>query len=123
MGDSISLQELQGRGVILNFWSTWCAPCVEELPLLDSVARKHSADGLTVVAVNMGETKEEILDFLESFDLRFPIAIDGQGTVTRLYGVVGLPMSFFIDRTGVIRYRHIGMLQEDHIARGLERIQ
>ena len=122
-GDTVSLDGLRGNGVILNFWSTWCAPCVRELPLLDSVAREHSADGVRVIAVNMGESEKEILAFLEDFDLGFAVALDPQGTVSRLYAVPGLPMSFFIDRSGIIRYRRIGELKEDHIARGLERVR
>ncbi|MDP6451772.1 MAG: TlpA disulfide reductase family protein [SAR202 cluster bacterium] len=121
-GDTIGLEGLRGKGVIVNFWSTWCAPCVRELPLLDSVARDHSDDGLIVLAVNMGETEDEILSFLESFDLGFPIALDSTGDVSRMYGVVGLPMSVFIDGDGVVQYRRIGELREDLIARGLDRI-
>jgi thiol-disulfide isomerase/thioredoxin len=122
MADTIKLDELKGKGVLLNFWSTWCAPCVRELPLLDSVARENAAEGLVVVAMNMGESEEEILGFLEEFELGFPVALDTRGAVARLYAVPGLPMSFFIDRSGVIRYRRIGELKEEHIARGLGRI-
>jgi hypothetical protein len=86
------------------------------------VARDHSDDGLIVLAVNMGETEDEILSFLESFDLGFPIALDSTGDVSRMYGVVGLPMSVFIDGDGVVQYRRIGELREDLIARGLDRI-
>lgn len=121
-GDTIGLDELHGEGLIINFWATWCAPCIRELPLLDEIAREHSDDGLTVLAINMGESEEAILDFLDEFDLGFPVALDSYGEISGLYGVLGLPMSFFIDRKGVVRYRRIGELLEDHVARGLGRI-
>ncbi len=121
-GDTIRLDELHENGLIVNFWATWCAPCIRELPLLDEIAGDHSADGLTVLAINMGEQEEAILDFLDEFDLGFPVALDRQGEIAGRYGVLGLPMSFFIDRDGVVRYRRIGELMEDHVARGLGRI-
>ena len=121
-GDTISLDELRGNGVIVNFWATWCAPCIRELPLLNKVAREHSADGLTVLAINMGEAEDTIVEFLDEFDLGFPVALDRQGEIAGSYGVLGLPMSFFIDRKGVVRYRRIGELMVDHVTRGLERI-
>lgn len=121
-GNVVSLEGLRGKGVIVNFWSTWCVPCVRELPLLDSVAREHSTDDLVILGVNMGETEEEILAFLERFDLGFPIALDRKGDVSRMYGVVGLPMTVFIDADGVVQFRRIGELREDLIDRGLDRI-
>ncbi len=120
--EAFELYELRGSGVIINFWSTWCIPCVRELPLLEKVARERADDGLTIIAVNMGETQEEVHEFLTDIDLSFSIILDLQGVVANLYGVPGLPMSFFIDADGIIRYRRIGELKEDHIATGLERI-
>jgi thiol-disulfide isomerase/thioredoxin len=121
-GGLVRSNDIIENGLIVNFWATWCAPCIRELPLLDEIAREHATDGLTVLAVNMGEQQEAILEFLDEFDLGFPVALDKQGQISGSYGVLGLPMSFFIDRSGVVRYRRIGELMEDHVARGLERI-
>ena len=121
-GETIKLEELRGDGVILSFWSTWCPPCRRELPLLDSLAHERAADGLTIIAVNMGESAEEVRSYLGEFDLGLPVALDKEGVLARLYEVPVLPMSVFIDRSGVIQYRRIGELMKDHSAQGLIKI-
>lgn len=121
-GDTARIDDFLGEGIVLNFWATWCVPCQRELPLLEQVARQGDEDGVTVVAVNMGETEEEILAFLADFDVSFPIVLDADGSISRLYAVPVLPMTFFIDGNRVIRYRRAGELREGHIAEGLSRI-
>ncbi len=121
-GDTIKLDDLRGSGVVVNFWSTWCPPCVKELPLLDSTAKNHLADSLVVIAVNMGDSEEEINDFLADMSLEFPVAIDSLGKVSREYQVAALPVTFFIDRDGVIQYKRTGELTEADVANGLDSI-
>ncbi len=121
-GDTSGIDDLLGDGIVLNFWATWCGPCRRELPLLDQTAREVAQDGVKIIAVNMGESEEEILLFLDDFNVSFPIALDADGSIARLYAVPALPMTFFIDSSGVIQYRRVGELLERHIAEGLSRI-
>lgn len=122
-GETLSFEGALGNGVILNFWATWCGPCKRELPLLDRVAAEGASQGITVIGVNMGEPEEDVREFLYDYDLVFPIALDATGTTSRLYAVPTLPMTFFIEGDGIIRYRRAGELRERHIAEGLSRIR
>lgn len=103
-GAWFSLAAWQGDPIIINFWATWCAPCVEELPLLDAVARDGRA---RVVAINAGEPAADILTWAAANGLahgpRFALALDHDGRLGRLYRVRGLPATFFIDAAGLVR--------------------
>ncbi|MCS7059959.1 MAG: TlpA disulfide reductase family protein [Anaerolineae bacterium] len=97
----IRLSDLRGRIVVLNFWATWCPPCRVEMPALHHV--QHSIPDVVVVGVNQQESVERVDRFMREQALDFPIALDVQGEVNRLYRVRALPTTFFIDRAGVIR--------------------
>jgi peroxiredoxin len=117
-GDTVSLSDFSGRPVLINFWATWCAPCWQEMPELVRAYNTHEAQGFVVLAVNLThqDLVEEVQTFVEEFDMIFPVLLDEDGNVSgRLYRVPGLPMSVFIDRDGVIRWRHIGLMTSEQI--------
>ncbi len=107
-GEMLSLHELRGQVVILNFWATWCAPCRAEMPVLDRVYRDRREDGVVVLGVNHMETAAQVQRYLASLSLSFPILLDEQGEVGRAYRVRALPTTYFVDREGVIRDMVIG---------------
>lgn len=121
-GGDLDLAALTGRPFVLNFWLTTCEPCIREMPALASVTDDN--DDLVVVGVNFGESSDQINAFLDLFDvdIDFPILLDPDGDVTFSYEVVALPTSYFVDRDGIIRYRRVGELFEEHIEVGVERI-
>lgn len=105
-GGQVSLASLEGRPVVLNFWASWCVPCREEAPLFRELGERQTAGtGLAVLGVLFQETKEQnALDFIREFALAYPSLRDPQSQVAINYGVGGIPETFFIDRSGVIRY-------------------
>ncbi len=116
-GGSVSLADYSGKVVLLNFWATWCEPCVRELPALQQAHLRYSDQGLAIIGVNLtddeqaqGGDEQKIRAFLEQFDVTYPIALDVEGEITNNYRVFPLPTSFFIDQAGRIRYVHIGEL-------------
>lgn len=121
-GGDVDLRALAGRPFVLNFWLTTCEPCIREMPALASISDDN--DDLVVVGVNFGESPDQINTFLDTFevDVDFPILLDLDGDVTFDYEVVALPTSYFIDRDGIIRYRRVGELFDEHIEVGLSRI-
>jgi len=121
-GDTEKIDDILENGVILNFWATWCGPCRREMPLLTQLADRSGDDGVMIIAVNTGEIEETIRPFLDEFNVNFPVALDIDGSITRLYAVPALPMTFFIDGDGIIQYRRVGELKEGHITEGLARI-
>ncbi len=107
-GDAVDLASLQGKPVFINFWATWCLPCLEEMPEIQALYEEH-AGAFHVVAIS-DEPRQTVVRYLEDFDYTFPIYLDHKGEVGRSYLVRAMPTSIFIDRRGVIRSRHIGQL-------------
>ncbi len=118
------IQELvsqRGRIVVLNFWATWCVPCRTELPVLERAAIAHPE--VTFLAIDLQEEAEPVRAFFDALGLTaVEPMLDPQGAVTRRYGVVGLPSTFFLDRDGVVRQIDIGgQVNEERIASGLRK--
>ena len=114
-GSTRTLANLRGRVVVINFWATWCRDCRTELPLLNSVARDGDA---VFLAIDMREDGARARSFFDQLRLDYldPI-LDLDGQTTRRYGVVGLPVTFFIDGQGVIRYVERGALTDANAIR------
>jgi cytochrome c biogenesis protein CcmG, thiol:disulfide interchange protein DsbE len=106
----------------VNFWASWCGPCVEEFPLLREAWARHAADGLAVVGIVYRDSSERARDFMERMDARWPAAMDPAGAVAEAYGIFGPPETFFIDRHGIVVGRQIGQLSERDLERKLAQI-
>jgi thiol-disulfide isomerase/thioredoxin len=104
-GEAISLSDLRGQAVLINFWATWCPPCRQEMPAIQRVYERYRDQGFT-----------EVAEFVEELGLTFPILLDREGEVFERYRVRGLPTSFFMDRAGVVHNVKIGgPMSEDFI--------
>ena len=110
-GSSVSLSELRGKAVMINFWATWCGPCRVEMPLLQKFYDQNKEDWV-VLAVNNAEPQEKVQAFIDELELSLPVLLDADGEVTKSYHVRGFPTTLFIDQDGIIRYEHIGILNE-----------
>ncbi len=110
-GEQIQLADLRGRWVVLNFWATWCAPCVAELPLLQQLAERH-ADQLTVLAINMREEEAEVRAFVAQHNLSLPVLLEPDDQTLIEYGVQGLPLSIVVSPDGEVLQRHVGPVDQ-----------
>jgi thiol-disulfide isomerase/thioredoxin len=113
-GNQFSFSMNAGKIIVLNFWATWCAPCRYEMPLFERYSKTYP-DELAVLAVNMQESESDIQKFTNELGLTFPILLDSDGLVSRLYRVQGLPTTYFIDPEGRISFIHIGTISETQI--------
>jgi cytochrome c biogenesis protein CcmG, thiol:disulfide interchange protein DsbE len=121
-GDSFSSQALAGRPALVNVWASWCGPCAEEHPLLLAVARAH-AGRLSVVGIVYQDSIDGARGFLARHgDGGWPDLLDPSGRIAVDLGVTGPPETFFVDATGIVRYRHIGPLTEQVLAEQLAAI-
>ncbi|SDW74118.1 redoxin domain-containing protein [Paenibacillus sp. PDC88] len=98
-GEQVQLQDYLGKKVIMNFWASWCEPCVREMPLIYDIYQSGGQD-TEVLFVNVGESKGTIAEFLEDHKFDFPVIIDATGKVSNLYRVSGLPTTVTIDKQG-----------------------
>lgn len=107
-GNPIHLADLRGRPVIVNFWASWCGPCVEEFPLLREAAARHAGDGLVVIGVVYRDRSEPAREFMERNGATWVAAMDPGERVAEAYGILGPPETFFIGRDGTIVARQFG---------------
>lgn len=124
-GDAVSLSDYRGRPVLMNFWATWCAPCRREMPELVRVYNTHRDEGFVVLAVDLADQDsiDDVRAFVEEFDMTFPVLLDETGAVyNELYRLLGLPMSVFVDREGIITRIHIGIMTDQQVDEFVEEI-
>ncbi len=107
-GNPVRLADLQGRPVIVNFWASWCGPCVEEFPLLKRVAAAHADDGLAVVGIVYQDNSESARAFMQRMDAGWPAVMDPGGKVAAAYGLFGAPQTYFIGRDGTLVGQSVG---------------
>ena len=104
----ITLSELRGKVVVLNFWATWCAPCVEELPSLVNLQQKMRNKGITVLAVSVDQDESLYRRFVQDHNLNLLTVRDANQKSNNLYGTFKFPETYIIDRNGVMRRKFIG---------------
>lgn len=120
-GSHLSLSDLRGRPVVINFWATWCGPCRLEMPELMAAA---TADpNLVLLAVNTQESLDPVAAFAEDFAMTTPVALDAAGDINNLYAVRGLPTTYFIDASGAISAIHPGVLTPPALRERLDAIR
>ncbi len=120
-GELVSLSQLRGRPVLLNFWAIRCPPCRDELPFIQDIYEKQAGEDLFILAVNIEETESAVADFIQREGLTFPVALDPEGQAARDYRIRFIPTTFLIDRGGIVRQVKVGAFRgEDEILALLE---
>jgi len=125
-GGRLRLSDLQGKPVLVNFWASWCAPCRQEMPEIVRAQAAYKASGFTVVAVDLQENDTQVRAFAQEFGMTFPIVIDRNGGVGEAWHiggpVQGIPSSYFLDATGVVRARVYGPMTAQSLSDNLAKI-
>jgi len=110
------LSDFRGKVVLLNFWATWCPPCIREMPSMERLHQEINADDFKVIAVNQMENPDDVFAFTGQLDIdpTFDILFDTTSSVSVAYAVRGLPTTYLIDKQGRIRYRAVGGREFNH---------
>ncbi len=99
-----TLEQFKGEVVLVNFWASWCPPCIEEMPSMNQIYQRYRPKGLEILGINFQEEPEQITEFLKQVKVDFPVLFDFDGTVAHQWNVFSMPTSFLVDRSGKVRY-------------------
>jgi peroxiredoxin len=108
-GGSLSMAQLRGKPVFMDFFATWCPPCNDEAPEVNAAYQQYKPQGLQVIGVDVQENAQKAKQFVDQHQLTYPAVVDS-GTLSDLYSINGMPVGVFIDRNGVIRRIEVGQL-------------
>ena len=121
-GQTMSLKDLRGKVILVNFWATWCTPCRREMPSFQGLADRLDKKDFQVLAVNFQETADQVAKFTEPLGLKFDVALDPDGKINRLYGINQYPVSYVIGRDGKSLAQQYGpFASEDALEQALKK--
>ncbi|MEJ1962497.1 MAG: TlpA disulfide reductase family protein [Gammaproteobacteria bacterium] len=112
-GKPVKLSGYKGQVVMINFWATWCGPCREEMPLLESIYKQYKNKNFTLLSVNVEPDSKGATDWLKKTPVTFPVLFDVKSDVSNLYKVAVMPSSYFVDKKGNLRVIHRGYKSGD----------
>jgi peroxiredoxin len=110
---NLALSEYRGKVVYLDFWASWCAPCLVSLPLLEELRREFSSQDFQVLAVNIDEDPDKARKFLDRVSVNYPSATDPAGRIPDIFQIQTMPTSFIIDRDGIVRHVQAGFRKSE----------
>jgi len=119
-GGKLTLEDLRGKAVFLNFWASWCPPCRAEARDLEAAWQKVKDKNMVFIGVALQDTDRNSLEFLKEFEVTYPNGKDASGKIAVDYGTWGIPESFFIDPQGRITYKHVGGIRAPLVLAKLE---
>jgi thiol-disulfide isomerase/thioredoxin len=114
-GKHVSLNDYLGKVILVNLWATWCPPCREEMPTLETFFEKHKQDDFVLIAIDQEETLDVVTPFVKEFGLTFPVWLDINYLAEREFNTANLPSSYVIDRNGRVRLMWIGGISRSNL--------
>ena len=121
-GKYVSMRELRGHTVYLNFWTTWCKYCKKEMPELQQVSEQYRDKNVIVITVNIGEDKKTAADYIQSHGYPFRVLLDTEKTLTKAYGIKSIPVSIIVDPLGNIKHKQVGAMTGDQMKEALDSV-
>lgn len=120
-GQQVKLDSLRGEVVLVNFWATWRGPCRSEMPLFQAIQDKYDKKDFPILAVNILEKQNTIIDFTRKLNLKFDVALDPKGEINKQYGVLQYPVNYMIGRDDKILARQAGPFSPETLESALKK--
>lgn len=118
-GNRIMLTDFKGKSVVINYWASWCSPCISELPFFQDAIKKYKNDDIVFLMINWNdgvrETKETVYNFIKENKYEFEVFYDTTGEIASKYACISIPQTFFIDKNGYLIIKHIGTISEEKL--------
>lgn len=121
-GGELEFSQSFGKPTVINFWASWCPPCREESPLLERTWRAFKDSGVQFIGVDIQDSEEDAKAYINEFGITFPNGLDDAGRITIDYGVIGLPVTFFISSDGIVQRRWVGAIRENRLVPWIEEL-
>ena len=125
-GQALSLADLKGKPVVLNFWASWCDPCIDEAPVLEAASQRYASQGVVFVGITYEDAQPDSMRFLQQYGITYPTGTDGNakdsGAIAISYGVLSPPETFFIDRSGIVVSQFGGALSPNMLDQRIAKI-
>lgn len=121
-GDTITLGELKGRPVVINFFASWCTPCAIEAGTLQSLWLAFKDRGVAFIGIASSDTEKDARAFIEKFSITYPSGMDTDGELARAYGIVGLPVTIILDREGLVSFDHLGAIEGKALQKAIRNV-
>jgi cytochrome c biogenesis protein CcmG/thiol:disulfide interchange protein DsbE len=121
-GETLTLSELHGQVVVINFWASWCPPCRDEAPYLEQTWRKYKDQGVVFIGIDYLDTEKEALEYIAEFDITYFNGADVGTRISQAYNIQGVPETFFVAKNGELRGVHIGPLSPPDLDNEIEEL-
>lgn len=121
-GKTYDSETLKGQPYLVNFWASWCEPCEEEIPELVRVYEKYKEQDLLILGVGVQDSEKNLRAFADKYGITFPIGLDEKGILSGLFGLTGVPETYFVSREGEVVFTYKGPLTEELLEAGLEKV-
>jgi len=121
-GEQIALSDFHGSVVVVNFWASWCAPCMAELPILESLSQRYQDDGVVFIGIATYDYAPAAIDFINEYDVSYLTGSDSESTIADAYRVIGIPETFIIDQQGKVFAHIVAGFTEDQFSEMLDTV-
>ncbi len=121
-GGMVDLADYRGKPIVINFWASWCGPCRIEAPILEGLWQAYRDQDVQFIGVDIQDAEADSLKYLREFGITYPNGLDADGRITVDYGVIGIPVTFFINRKGIVERRWVGAVSETRMTQWVQEL-